>query len=61
VLERHVAGTDLPRDATVCPECGQAIDRRESDSSLMLGVVLLLAANTVIVAALVLAVVWIVG
>ena len=57
-------GVVLPlrrRESTVCAHCGAAVAGRESDPSLMLGVVLLLVANTLVIAALVAAVVWIVA
>jgi hypothetical protein len=41
--------------------CGASVDGEESDASLMLGVVLLLIGNTLVIAALVAAVVWIVA
>lgn len=41
--------------ATVCPSCGGS---SQSDPSVMLGLVLVLVANTLVVAALVAAAVW---
>ena len=49
------------RQEAVCVRCGAAVDGEESDASLMLGVVLLLIGNTLVIAALVAAVVWIVA
>ncbi len=49
------------RESTVCGRCGAVVAGRESDPSLMLGLVLLLVANTLVIAALVAAVVWIVA
>lgn len=48
-------------ESTVCARCGAAVAGTESDPSLMLGVVLLLVANTLVIGALVAAVVWIVA
>lgn len=53
-----VAATTHRRAASVCAHCGASA---ESDPSLMLGFVLLLVANTLVIAALVAAVVWIVA
>ena len=49
------------RPSAVCAHCGAAVEEGESDPALMLGVVLLLVANTLVIAALVAAVVWIVA
>ena len=56
-----VAVVPRRRETPVCAQCGAAVAGRESDPSLMLGVVLLLVANTLVIAALVAAVVWIVA
>lgn len=56
-----VAVVPRRRDSTVCPQCGATGTGRHSDPSLMLGVVLLLVANTLVIASLVAAVVWIVA
>ena len=44
------------REATACPRCGY----RESDPTAMLGLVVLVVANTLVIAALMVAVVWLV-
>jgi hypothetical protein len=59
--DRGVAVSPRRRELAVCAQCGAAVAGRESDPSLMLGVVLLLVANTLVIAALVAAVVWIVA
>ena len=56
-----VAVSPHHRESTVCAHCGATVAGGESDASVMLGVVLLLVANTLVIAALVAAVVWIVA
>ena len=56
-----VEGAMPLRDAATCPRCGTPAGRRESDPSLMLGLVMLVVANALVVAALAAAVVWIVA
>lgn len=56
-----VVASSHPHPSAVCAHCGAAVEEGESDPSLMLGVVLLLVANTLVIAALVAAVVWIVA
>jgi hypothetical protein len=56
-----VAVSPRHRESAVCARCGAAVAGGESDPSLMVGVVLLLVANTLVIAALVAAVVWIVA
>ena len=57
----RVAEAPRSRGSAVCARCGADVAGAQSDPSLMLGVVLLLVANTLVIAAVVVAVVWIVG
>ena len=61
LLEEWPTAVRSRRHEAVCVRCGAPVDGEESDASLMLGVVLLLIANTLVIAALVAAVVWIVA
>jgi hypothetical protein len=56
-----VAGAPRRNASAVCALCGADVAGRQSDPSLMLGMVLLLVANTLVIAAVVVAVVWIVS
>jgi hypothetical protein len=58
VDEYAVGGTPL-RETTACPQCGQ-VGPHESDPSMMLGLVILVAVNTLVVLAVAAAIAWLV-
>ena len=61
LLDEWQTAARARRQEAVCVRCGASVDGEESDASLALGVVLLLIGNTLVIAALVAAVVWIVA
>jgi hypothetical protein len=67
-VDEHAAGV-LPewsiapsrrQEGVPCARCGTPVARRESDPSMMIALVFLATANTLVVAAVVAAIVWLV-
>ena len=57
IVDEYAAGGPRLRETISCARCGHD-GQRESDPSMMLGLVMLVAANTVVVLAVAAAIVW---
>ena len=59
IVDEYVVGGPRLRETTACARCAD-VGRSESDPSMMLGLVMLVAANTFVVLAVAAAIAWLV-
>jgi hypothetical protein len=59
IVDEYAVGEPRLRETTACARCGH-VERPESDPSMMLGLVMLVAANTFVLLAVAAAIAWLV-